>query len=71
MGLGMWILTAIAIVLLVWFFIEKSRRESHPVSGGIDRTITLPHTDEVELYSNSFSHCSRKARMVLAELGAC
>lgn len=37
--------------------------------GGIDRSVTLAHTAPVELYSNSFSHCSRKVRLVLAELG--
>ncbi|MEM6485543.1 MAG: glutathione S-transferase family protein [Pseudomonadota bacterium] len=63
----------IGIVLLVvvfsWFLLEKRRRRTHPVKGGIDRSITLTHTHEVELYSNSFSHCSRKTRLVLAELG--
>ncbi|MEM7294393.1 MAG: glutathione S-transferase family protein, partial [Pseudomonadota bacterium] len=54
---------------LIWFLVEKSRRKTHPVVGGIDRTKTLEHTELVELYSNSFSHCSRKARLVLAELG--
>ncbi|MEM8605755.1 MAG: glutathione S-transferase family protein [Myxococcota bacterium] len=54
---------------MTWFAIEKSQRRTHPVVGGIDRSIMLPHTHPVELYSNSFSHCSRKARFVLAELG--
>lgn len=40
-----------------------------PLKGGIDRSVSLPHEVEVELYSNSFSHCSRKVRLVLAELG--
>ncbi|MEM6583342.1 MAG: glutathione S-transferase family protein [Pseudomonadota bacterium] len=54
---------------LIWFLIEKSRRRTHPVVGGIDRGKTLTHTQDVELYSNAFSHCSRKSRFVLAELG--
>lgn len=63
------ILAIIAVILLIWFFVEKSRRKRHPVSAGIDPSVTLAHTAEFELYSNSFSHCSRKVRLVLAELG--
>ena len=54
---------------LIWFVVEKQRRRTHPVQGGIDRTMSLPHIEPLELYSNSFSHCSRKCRLVLAELG--
>ncbi|WOR15240.1 glutathione S-transferase family protein [Hyphomonas sp. FCG-A18] len=54
---------------LVWFIIEKRRRRTHSVQGGIDRSISLSHCEPIELYSNSFSHCSRKCRLVLAELG--
>lgn len=54
---------------LIWFIVEKRRRRTHPVEGGIDRSISLPHAEPLELYSNSFSHCSRKCRLVLAELG--
>lgn len=54
---------------LIWFVVEKRRRRTHPVQGGIDHSISLPHTVPLELYSNSFSHCSRKCRLVLAELG--
>ncbi|MGJ8598261.1 glutathione S-transferase family protein [Sulfitobacter sp.] len=49
--------------------IEKQRRKIHPVSGGPQPDMSVPHTNAVELYSNAFSHCSRKARLVLAELG--
>ncbi|MCK0129242.1 glutathione S-transferase family protein [Erythrobacter sp. F6033] len=66
--LGCALLGLIALAL-AWFAIEKSRRRTHPVTGGIDRSISLPHSAEVELYSNAFSHCSRKTRLVLAELG--
>lgn len=56
-------------VMVVWFVIESSRRSSHPVNGGLQPDIHLPHTAPFELYSNSFSHCSRKVRFALAELG--
>jgi len=62
------ILTVFA-VLLIWFLIEKSRRRTHPVTGGLQDHITLPHSDEFELYANAFSHCSRKTRLVMAEAG--
>lgn len=62
-------LTALAGFLLIWFLIEKSRRRTHPVAGGLQENITLPHTDEFELYANAFSHCSRKTRLVMAEAG--
>lgn len=38
-------------------------------AGGLHPEITLPHTDEWELYHNSFSLCSKKLRVCLAELG--
>lgn len=65
------IFTCIVLLLLfsVWVLVEKSRRQSHPVSGGIQTDISLPCEVEVELYSNAFSHCSRKTRLALAELG--
>jgi len=63
-----WIVFAAFLALALWFGIEKSRRRSHPMTGGIDRSRTLPHKREFELYSNSFSHCSRKTRLAMAEL---
>ena len=38
-------------------------------SGGLHPEITLPHEQEWELYHNSFSLCSKKVRVCLAELG--
>jgi glutathione S-transferase len=38
-------------------------------TGGLHPEITLPHTDEWELYHNSFSLCSKKVRVCMAELG--
>lgn len=66
---GIWISAAIGAFFIAWFLIEKGRRKSHPVTGGLDQTREVQHEQELELYSNSFSHCSRKARLVLAELG--
>jgi glutathione S-transferase len=40
-----------------------------PPAGGVHPEITLPHTDEWELYHNSFSLCSKKVRVCMAELG--
>jgi glutathione S-transferase len=63
------IILAILLVLGGWFAVEKSRRRTHPVTGGLQAHITVPHTAEFELYGNAFSHCSRKTRLVMAELG--
>lgn len=40
-----------------------------PPSGGLHSEITLPHTQEWEVYHNSFSLCSKKVRVCMAELG--
>ncbi|MEM7217313.1 MAG: glutathione S-transferase family protein [Pseudomonadota bacterium] len=61
-------ITAALIAIILWVAFEKRRRRTTPLKGGIDRTRTLPHSEPLELYSNSFSHCSRKVRLVLAEL---
>jgi glutathione S-transferase len=42
---------------------------SAPLSGGIHPEITLPHSQDWELYHNSFSLCSKKLRVCMAELG--
>ena len=39
------------------------------VKGGHHPEISFPHTDEWELYHNSFSLCSKKLRVCLTELG--
>ncbi len=59
----------LATVLVLWFLVEKSRRKTHPVTGGIQQDISLPYDEEFELYANAFSHCSRKTRLVMAEAG--
>ena len=38
-------------------------------SGGLHPEITLPHSEAWELYHNSFSLCSKKLRVCIAELG--
>jgi len=40
-----------------------------PPSGGLHPEIDIPHTEEWELYHNSFSLCSKKVRVCMAELG--
>ena len=56
-------------LFLIWFLWEKRHRVSHPVVGGIDKGVDLPHEQEFELYHNSLSLCSKKARICLDELG--
>lgn len=65
----LWIIALVAALLAGWFILERSRRRTHPVKGGLHPEITLPHTAAFELYGNAFSHCSRKTRLVMAELG--
>lgn len=40
-----------------------------PPAGGLHPEISLPHAEEWELYHNSFSLCSKKLRVCMAELG--
>jgi glutathione S-transferase len=54
---------------VAWFLLERSRRKTHAMAGGIHEEITLPHTKEWELHHNSFSLCSKKLRVCLSELG--
>lgn len=62
-------LIAVLVLFLGWFLVETSRRRTHAVRGGLHPEITLPHQAPFELYGNAFSHCSRKTRLVMAELG--
>ena len=52
-----------------WFLVERSHRKTSAMAGGLHEDITLPHVAEWELYHNSFSLCSKKLRVCLAELG--
>jgi glutathione S-transferase len=63
------IVLAILAAVVAWYLYERSRRRTHPVTGGLHPDITLPHAAAFELYGNAFSHCSRKTRLVMAELG--
>jgi glutathione S-transferase len=65
----MWLVSILFAALVAAFLFEKSKRRTHPVSGGLHPEITLPHTAEFELYHNALSLCSMKARFCLAELG--
>ena len=55
--------------LILWYWQEKKQRVSHPVQGGINKSVTLQHDAEFELYHNALSLCSKKARICLDELG--
>ncbi len=57
------------LAFFIWYIWEKKHRVSHPVKGGIDTSVTLPHKQEFELYHNALSLCSKKARICLDELG--
>lgn len=52
----------------LWYLHELRLRQTHPISGGLHREISLPFKAEFELYHNDFSLCSKKIRMCLAEL---
>jgi len=64
-----WLALASAGALVAWWAFEKSHRKIHPMTPGLQRDVTLPHTDEFELYHNPLSLCSMKTRVCLAELG--
>ncbi|MGB1087557.1 MAG: glutathione S-transferase family protein, partial [Alphaproteobacteria bacterium] len=65
-----WIIVLAAVAGFGWWYTkEKAKRVRTPVAGGHHPEIELPHEFEFELYGNAFSHCSRKVRLVLAELG--
>lgn len=63
------VVVALAAAFVAWWAWEKSHRKTHPVPPGLRRDVTLPHTDEFELYHNALSLCSMKTRVCLAELG--
>ena len=53
----------------LWLVVERFRRLTHAVAGGLYEDISLPHEQVWELYHNDFSLCSKKTRVCLAELG--
>lgn len=64
-------MTALALMAAAgaaWFLVEKSRRRTHAMRGGLHPDLNLPHTAEYELWHNAFSLCSKKVRLCLAEL---
>ena len=63
-------LVAIALGALgLWLVVERLRRTTHAMAGGLHEDISLPHEQAWELYHNDFSLCSKKTRVCLAELG--
>lgn len=52
-----------------WYLVERGRRRTRPMAGGIHLDVTIPHIREWELYHNGFSLCSKKLRVCLRELG--
>ena len=56
-------------VPLAAFLVERRRRRTSAMAGGLHEDIALPHTTEWELYHNSFSLCSKKLRVCMEELG--
>ena len=58
-----------AATLVVWFLIERSKRKTSAIPGGIDNSVILPHEHSWVLYHNDFSLCSKKMRVCLHELG--
>jgi glutathione S-transferase len=65
----MWvIILGSALAAGLWWGYEKSQRRTWPVGSGLRSDITLPHTQEFELYHNALSLCSMKSRVCMAEL---
>lgn len=52
-----------------WYLWERSHRITHPMEGGLHEDLSIPYTDEFELYHNALSLCSKKARICFDELG--
>ena len=65
----LWLLLLPPALLLLVYFVERIRRRTRAVQPGHQPDVTLPHTEEWELYHNDFSLCSKKTRACLAELG--
>ena len=59
----------LAVALVAWYGWERTRHRTRDMPGGLDASRTLPHEAPWELYHNSFSLCSKKTRICLAELG--
>ncbi len=69
MSVGLGVLLAAGVALGAWYVVERRRRRTSPMAGGLHADRSLPHQKEWELYHNSFSLCSKKLRVCLAELG--
>ena len=60
--------STLLVGLVSWFLWEKSNRKTRDMPAGIHEDISLPFTQEYELYHNNLSLCSKKVRACLAEL---
>jgi glutathione S-transferase len=69
-GLALWQILLIAALGagLLAYVIERLRRRTRSMEGGLHEEISLPHEQEWELYHNGFSLCSKKLRVCMAEL---
>lgn len=64
-----WLVPIALGVLGLILLVERLRRTTHAMAGGLHEDISLPHEQAWELYHNDFSLCSKKTRVCLAELG--
>ncbi|MCY3795051.1 MAG: glutathione S-transferase family protein [Gammaproteobacteria bacterium] len=64
-----WLATIALGMLGLMLLVERFRRTTHAMAGGLHEDISLPHEQAWELYHNDFSLCSKKTRVCLAELG--
>jgi glutathione S-transferase len=53
---------------LLAYCVERLRRRTRAMEGGLHEDITLPHEQEWELHHNGFSLCSKKLRVCMSEL---
>ena len=60
--------STLLVGLVSWFLWEKSNRKTRDMPAGIHEDISLPFTQEYELYHNNLSLCSKKVRACMAEL---
>ncbi len=65
-SISVWFLSALS-AFVGWFLWERAQRKTRPVAAGHQPHIALPHGQEWTLYHNSFSLCSKKIRVCLAE----
>ena len=60
---------AVILLALTLFLRERAQRQTRPMPAGLQADISLPFAAQWTLYHNSFSLCSKKMRVCLAEYG--